>query len=228
MGVQERKARERQRRTNEIREAAHRVFENKGFLNTTLQDVAQEAEVSVGLIYRYFKSKEDIFAALSLKGAEVFDSQVEEILGRSTERPAKEVLAEIARAFFDFYGPYGEYFDLLMYSYRGLKKEVQIRGTTLTRLMSLTLRTLDRIKEYIQHSDDFSADDEEDALQMVFLLWATLLGCHKLFDSSGRGHLFAFDPEEFVDQIVLRMMNGLSAPSSLAESPSEERQSPTP
>src|SRR5580700_2342999 len=102
MGVPERKAREKQRRANDILEAARRSFETKGFLNTTLQDVAKEAEISVGLIYRYFQSKEDIFASLALKGAEQFDREIEAILKRppgSRRRPnLNRVLAQIAEA----------------------------------------------------------------------------------------------------------------------------------
>src|SRR5215470_851175 len=124
MGVKERKQREKEKRTNDILEAARQIFESKGFLNTTLQDVAKEAEISVGLIYRYFDSKEDIFASLALKGAKQFDKDLETILrrasnGRRRPTPA-QVFGEIAERFFAFYTPYGEYFDMLMYSYKGL------------------------------------------------------------------------------------------------------------
>jgi AcrR family transcriptional regulator len=225
MGVKERKERERQQRSNDILEAARRLFESKGFLNTTLQDVAKEAEISVGLIYRYFQSKEDIFASLALKGAEVFDSQIEGILKRATsgrKRPnAGLVLGEIARSFFSFYGPYGEYFDYLMYSYKGLK-EVQIHGTTLTRLMSVTLSSLDRLKIFIVNSPQFHAKDEDEALQVVFLLWGILLGCHKLFDSSGRGHLFAFRREDFLGRMIEQILAGI------ASHPTTESRTPGP
>ncbi len=194
-------------------EAARRRFETKGFLNTTLQDVAKEAEISVGLIYRYFQSKEDIFASLALKGAEQFDSEVEGILAKaSTPRrapPAASVLGEIAQAFFEFYGPYGEYFDMLMYSYKGLK-QVQIQGTTLTRLMSVTLTSLDRLKNYILTSSELRAQEEDEALRTVFLLWGILLGCHKLFDGTGRGHLFAFRQEDFVKQMIEQILAGIA------------------
>ncbi len=223
MGVKERKERERQQRTNDILEAARRSFESKGFLKTTLQDVAKEAEISVGLIYRYFQSKEDIFASLALKGAEVFDAQIETILRRATPAtrkrpPVDRVLAEIAGSFFDFYGPYGEYFDFLLYSYKGMK-EVQIHGTTLTRLMSVTLSSLDRLKEYIVHSPQFNAKDDDEALQVVFLLWGILLGCHKLFDSSGRGHLFAFRKEDFVGKMIEQILVGIAPTASTEGSP---------
>lgn len=212
MGVKERKERERQQRVNDILEAAHHIFETKGFLNTTLQDVAKEAEISVGLIYRYFQSKEDIFASLALKGAEVFDEEIEQILGKAVasrkKADAAEVLKQIADRFFNFYGPYGEYFDLLIYSYKGMK-EVQIHTTTLTRLMSVTLSTLDRLKQFVQVSPQFRAKDEDDALRVVFLLWGLLLGCHKLFDSSGRGHLFAFRQGDFVIDMLRQIFNGI-------------------
>src|SRR6185369_16447908 len=98
--------------TNDILEAARRCFESKGFLKTTLQDVAKEAEISVGLIYRYFQSKEDIFASLALKGAEQFDADLGSLIkhGLSGRKrtPIAVTLNEIATAFFDFYGPYGE------------------------------------------------------------------------------------------------------------------------
>ena len=70
MGVKERKERERRQRSNEILESARRLFESKGFLNTTLQDVAENAEISVGLIYRYFQSKEADVGKLVPEGIE--------------------------------------------------------------------------------------------------------------------------------------------------------------
>src|SRR5947209_3974240 len=122
MGVKERKEREKQQRANDILEAARQIFESKGFLNITLQDVARSAEISVGLIYRYFQSKEDIFASLALKGAEQFDQDIEGVLKKAqTHRkrlPPATVLGEIAENFFGFFGPYGEYFDFLLYSYK--------------------------------------------------------------------------------------------------------------
>lgn len=217
MGVKERKEREKQQRHNDILEAARRIFESKGFLNTTLQDVAHEAEISVGLIYRYFQSKEDIFASLALKGAEQFDTHTEVTLKRYAssrkKQPVTAVLSEIAKGFFDFYGPYGEYFDMLLYSYKGMK-EVQIHGATLTRLMSVTLSSLDKLKNYIQESPEFRAKEEDEALRVVFLLWGILLGCHKLFDSSGRGHLFAFRQEDFVKQVIEQILVGIAVPRS--------------
>ncbi len=50
-------------RREQIIEAAVRVFAQKGFDKATNKDVAQEAGITAGLIYHYFKSKEDLLKA---------------------------------------------------------------------------------------------------------------------------------------------------------------------
>src|SRR5215475_13433540 len=50
-------------RREQIIDAALRVFAQKGFARATNRDVAQEAGITTGLIYYYFKSKEDLLKA---------------------------------------------------------------------------------------------------------------------------------------------------------------------
>jgi AcrR family transcriptional regulator len=51
-------------RTDDIKRAAHMVFARKGFDRATMQDIAAEAGISAGAIYRYFPSKEAIITAM--------------------------------------------------------------------------------------------------------------------------------------------------------------------
>ncbi len=50
-------------RRAQIIEAAMRVFAQKGFAAATNRDVAEEAGITPGLIYHYFKSKEELLRA---------------------------------------------------------------------------------------------------------------------------------------------------------------------
>ena len=52
-----------ERRTEQILEAAFRVFSIKGYHNSTVDDIAQEAGISKGTCYQYFEGKEEIFIA---------------------------------------------------------------------------------------------------------------------------------------------------------------------
>ena len=51
MGIQERKEREKERRRQQIMVAAKRVFSDRGFNKATMEDIAQEAELSPGTLY---------------------------------------------------------------------------------------------------------------------------------------------------------------------------------
>jgi AcrR family transcriptional regulator len=46
-------------------DAAMTCFARRGFHQTTMQDISHEAGISVGLIYRYFESKEQVIAAMA-------------------------------------------------------------------------------------------------------------------------------------------------------------------
>jgi len=52
-------------RRSDLLAAAARCFARQGFHRTTMLDVAHEAAASPGAIYRYFRSKEEIIAAIA-------------------------------------------------------------------------------------------------------------------------------------------------------------------
>ena len=60
MGTHERKEREKEHRREEILAAAQAVFFEKGLQNSTMDEIAERAELSKGTLYLYYKSKEDL------------------------------------------------------------------------------------------------------------------------------------------------------------------------
>jgi AcrR family transcriptional regulator len=67
-----RKEREYLAHREEILSAAEKVFAAKGFFPTTMSDIARKAEFGTGTLYKYFKSKEELYFTL-------IDEKVEEI-----------------------------------------------------------------------------------------------------------------------------------------------------
>jgi TetR/AcrR family transcriptional regulator len=66
MGTQKTSRKEREYRVHrgEILQAAEKVFAAKGFFQTTMSEIAGEAEFGTGTLYKYFKSKEDLYFSL--------------------------------------------------------------------------------------------------------------------------------------------------------------------
>ena len=72
----------REDRKEQITAAARTVFANKGFGATVIDDIAAAANISKGLIYHYFSSKEEIFIALVQQAMEGAQSLIREALSR--------------------------------------------------------------------------------------------------------------------------------------------------
>jgi len=64
MSQQPRYQRRKQDRPQEITDAALAAFAEKGYAATRVDDVAKRAGVSKGLLYLYFKTKEELFKAV--------------------------------------------------------------------------------------------------------------------------------------------------------------------
>jgi len=60
-----RKERENLMHKEAICKASLRLFSSRGFHNVSMQDIAAESEFAVGTLYKFFPSKEQLFAELS-------------------------------------------------------------------------------------------------------------------------------------------------------------------
>lgn len=102
MGIQERKEREKERRRQQIMVAAKRVFSEKGFSKATMEDIAQEAELSPGTLYLYFKNKEELYASLSLRILQYLLLRIEHVNAVKGSGPDQK-LKQLMEAMYDVY-----------------------------------------------------------------------------------------------------------------------------
>ena len=102
MGIQERKQRERERRRQQIIVAAKRVFSEKGFSKTTMEDIAREAELSPGTLYLYFKNKDELYASLSLRILQYMNIRLEDVKKEQNSNSEQKIVS-IKEALYDVY-----------------------------------------------------------------------------------------------------------------------------
>jgi AcrR family transcriptional regulator len=81
-------------RRQQILKTALSVFAERGFANTTIKDLADAADISSGLMYHYFPSKEKLLEAAVEQYS--FLPQLREILKDTKDQPCREVLKKIA------------------------------------------------------------------------------------------------------------------------------------
>ncbi len=80
MVVTGRQQRKKEKRRNEILDAAERLFYSKGYDKVSMDEIAQEVELSKGALYFYFKSKDSLFfAIISRKWTDFVEAMIEKM-----------------------------------------------------------------------------------------------------------------------------------------------------
>ncbi len=93
MSTTNRRDLQKQERRNQLLDAARRLFAEKGMDNTTIKDIADMAGVAQGLIYHYFRSKDDIFWAIIARDNPL--PAMIDVWANAAGRPAREVLGQV-------------------------------------------------------------------------------------------------------------------------------------
>lgn len=84
-------------RRRQVLDAAVKVMGRNGFHQMSMQDLATEAKVSVGLIYRYFGGKEDLLLATIVRILDVFRDQLAPVIEAAGDDVVDQLAAGIRR-----------------------------------------------------------------------------------------------------------------------------------
>lgn len=84
-------------RRRQLLDAAVKVMGQKGFHQMSMQDLASEAKVSVGLIYKYFGGKEDLLLATIVRIQDAFRDQLAPVMAAAGDDAAAQLTAGIRR-----------------------------------------------------------------------------------------------------------------------------------
>lgn len=114
MSTISRREREKQKRRQEIIDAAEKVFFAKGYDKVTMDEIANKAEVNKALLYYYFKNKETLFFAVNLQGVRILHEIYVRCFNIDTDGYNK--VKAMLQGLFDFSREYPEYFRIYCYS----------------------------------------------------------------------------------------------------------------
>lgn len=106
---------ERQQKEKKILEAAIRLFGEKSYHYTKVEDVAKQAKISKGLVYFYFKSKEDLYMAVAKKGFEELKDLFNKAYNKNKDKKGIEIISELIDAYFNFCREKKVYHEAIIY-----------------------------------------------------------------------------------------------------------------
>ncbi|ACO03422.1 MAG TPA: TetR/AcrR family transcriptional regulator [Persephonella sp.] len=89
----------REKRKEEIIKVACKLFAEKGYYNTTIPDIAEAMGMSVGNLYNYFKSKEELAKFIMQYSSRLLGEEIKKI--NEQDITTKEKVYRIVRKFFE-------------------------------------------------------------------------------------------------------------------------------
>ena len=168
MGVQERRAREREARKEAVLDAARSMLLEKGFKGTTTKGIAERCELSEATLFFYFTNKDEILVSLLFESIRFWADGFEKIA--SSGASAEKKLDQIWRFHEKVNEEHPEYYLISSYlaqpnALEGVSEEVKEKvvlasGQNLQRLASLLEETT----------------GQPDGRHMADTMWATFLG----------------------------------------------------
>jgi AcrR family transcriptional regulator len=96
-------------RRQQILDAARVHFTRNGFHATSMQDVIAEAGLSVGAVYRYFKSKDDLVTAIAGQVVDEVTAQIGAVAEHEPALPLDQAVQRLVDDFEPRLGPEGPF-----------------------------------------------------------------------------------------------------------------------
>jgi len=174
MGIQERKQRERERRRQQIIVAAKRVFSERGFSKTTMEDIAREAELSPGTLYLYFKNKDELYASLSLRILQYMNIRLEDVKKEKDSNPEQKI-ASIKEALYDVY-QFDPAILINMFHLQSSETLKNLSSPLLDNISELSRNSLQILADIFENSSDRNTVLTRQPTAVADIVWSLFTG----------------------------------------------------
>lgn len=169
-----------------LQETALALFSEKGFADTTINEIAAVVDISPRTLLRYFQTKEDIVASCVEDSMAVFLSSLE---ARSQEEPAHVALLASARALLTKYQSEARF-------YLAVERVIAASPTVRARKLDMTADLASRVAGLLQQRKADAAADEWPPIlypDLVFSIIRTVI--NRWVERDGEGSLVALFDE---------------------------------
>jgi TetR/AcrR family transcriptional regulator, fatty acid metabolism regulator protein len=140
-------------RRRQILDAAVRVFARQGFHSCRVSDIADEAGVAYGLVYHYFKSKDQVLNELFAERWSLMLQAIDELDGQSVS--GREKLEGVARFIIDSYRHDPELMKVIIVE---VTRAANSFGRTHLREITQAYESIAKIVRDAQSSGEFRSD----------------------------------------------------------------------
>jgi TetR/AcrR family transcriptional regulator len=217
MGILERKEREKERRKEEILDAAQRIFFDKGLVASTMDDIAAAAELSKATLYLHFLSKEDLYLAVAMRGLKIIRLRFQEIIDAHTS--VVDTLNNLSLAYQEFFNTRRQYFRML-----GFLQNPQFHKQVSEPMVIAINGESDKMREQIlsiivRGTQEKKIRSDMNPAEMAVVVLSNATSLMLRIDGEGEGwkKRLQIDPDKIVDMSMTLTIDAILTPEARLE-----------
>jgi len=167
-----------------IMEVALELFANDGYHSTSISKIAKKAQMSKGLMYNYFDSKEDLLSS-------IFDNIMNRIMDMLDPNHDEEITKKEAENFFD------RFFDVLIHNPQEWKLfyQLSVQQDVMNLLMKETMNS--RVQDNQQLILNYFTKQNFKDPELAIVLFSSIF--------KGFTLMYAFAPEMFSEELLQKL-----------------------
>ena len=169
----QRKQREYEARRQEILEAAECLFSQNGFFKTSMADIAAASQFAMGTLYRFFKSKEEIYVSIVEAKLEELARLLEEAIAPATS--ANDKIKAFIRVKLEYADQNRDFFRIYVSEWSGFEWTIKsVLGERVWKLYTAQVDMVaDLIRQGIRRKEFRKIDPTDGAFALHGMLNAT-------------------------------------------------------
>jgi AcrR family transcriptional regulator len=202
-----------EQRRGRIEEAARELFIKRGFHATSMRDIAAGADASLGNLYNYYRTKEDILESIIARYQKVIDARLRAIFEEIEEpfRPASlvrfgQLVKELVSAHSDFW--LLMYIDVLEFENRHFRRMFDGLAANLRRRFSAYFAAMKREGAF------YEGVDPAVGFTAAYMQFFNYFLVEKLF--GGNGH-FGLSDDQVIRKLAEIFCRGMLRPAKLRQ-----------
>jgi TetR/AcrR family fatty acid metabolism transcriptional regulator len=197
-----------------ILESAIRVFAAKGYHGTRISDIARDAEIAYGLVYHYFKNKEEILDSIFQEHWGGFIDLVREVA--DDDRDVRAKLLSVAGVTLSAYRKRPEWVKVLVFE---IQRTQRFADPERLRMVGQLFRLITRILREGQDRGELRKDVDPILASYIFVGGLDIVVTNRVLEVGRIEGDEGTDYAKIARTVVDLFLNGMATPDSAAERP---------
>lgn len=199
----------RQARREQILDAAHRTFAERGYQGTTIRRIEQACDLTRGAIYYHFRDKQEIYVSALTVGLRLLREKLERAV-EDREADPRELVTRLLDTYCEFYREHPDFFRVAQHFFFGWEGRSDLDPALVEEITGLAAECLEIVVEIIAEGIERRVFASRDASFEAVLFWSMATNLVQLSEDNPRAAFLRLSWGDLKTRLIESALDRLS------------------